>query len=74
MDRRPKIYTIKEAAAEYGFTESALRRWIRQGDIPVFRAGTRYYLTDVIVEDFLATGAKTETPLDGLEPICLRKH
>ena len=57
-----QVLTIRETAARYGFPEFAIRRLVKEGRLPVYKSGTRNYLTPAIFEKYLAEGAQCETP------------
>ena len=57
-----RVLTIRETAARYGFPEFAIRRLVKEGKLPVYKSGTRNYITPAIFEKYLAEGAQCETP------------
>lgn len=61
MENTPRIRTIKQTIqelkakdSETAFTESALRRAIRSGEIPHIRAGNKILVNLDVVEDYLS--------------------
>lgn len=47
----PKLMGIKPCSAYLGMSEYALRKGIRNGTIPYFRSGSKYYIAvDVLLE------------------------
>ena len=55
-----QVLTIRETAARYGYPEFAIRRLIKEGKLPVYKAGTRNYLTPAVFEKYLAEGMTYE--------------
>ena len=52
---------VSEAARKYSLPVHALRRWVKQGDIPACKTGRRFLICADNVERFLHTG-NTSTP------------
>lgn len=57
-------YSIDEAAARLGIGRTLARRLAREGAFPgVFRIGSAYRVSSAVVEQILATGTTTRTPV-----------
>ena len=49
----PKVGTIKETAAEFGISECTIRKWIKNGQLPVIKCGHSFLVNFSIFSRFL---------------------
>lgn len=65
MDER---YSPKVAAGLLNVTEETLRRWLREGRLEGEKIGTRWYISDGAIRDFLRLGPDLLPSLHSLKP------
>ncbi len=49
----PRVIGIKQAAAEFGIAEYALRSWIKSGQLPVICCGRKHLINCTVLSRFL---------------------
>lgn len=49
----PKVGTIKETAAEFGISECTIRKWIKNGQLPVIKCGHSFLVNFSTFSKFL---------------------
>lgn len=54
----PRVIGIKQAAAEFGISEYAIRRWIKSGQLPVITCGKRFLVNCTVLSKFLENGSR----------------
>lgn len=50
----PRVIGVKQAAAEFGIAEHALRAWIRAGQLPVIQCGRKHLINCTVLSRFLS--------------------
>jgi hypothetical protein len=62
MNEPKAVYTIRQAAQNFGLPEFALRNWCKAGQVQHLKSGNRVYLTAQAVEEFLQKGDTAHEP------------
>lgn len=57
----PRVIGVKQAAAEFGIAEHALRAWIRAGKLPVIHCGRKHLINCTVLSRFLSGELLPET-------------
>lgn len=57
----PRVIGVKQAAAEFGIAEHALRAWIRAGQLPVIQCGRKHLINCTVLSRFLSGELLPET-------------
>lgn len=57
----PRVVGVKQAAAEFGIAEHALRAWIRAGQLPVIQCGRKHLINCTVLSRFLSGELLPET-------------
>ena len=65
----PKVIGIKQAAAEFGISEYAIRRWIKSGQLPVITCGKRFLVNCTVLSKFLENGSRFQA--DKPKPVAI---
>ena len=67
------IQEVKKADPQTAFTQTALRRMLKTGELPSIRAGAKYLVNLVILFDYLNNPAAYQpiqaVPTGGIRPI-----
>lgn len=50
----PRVIGVKQAAAEFGIAEHALRAWIRAGRLPAIQCGRKHLINCTVLSRFLS--------------------
>lgn len=50
----PRVIGVKQAAAEFGIAEYALRTWIKSGQLPVIHCGRKHLINCTVLSRFLS--------------------
>lgn len=68
----PRVIGIKQAAAEFGIAEYALRAWIKSGQLPVISCGRKHLINCTVLSRFLSgelTGSAGEP--EQIKPVAI---
>ena len=55
-----KLYTVRQAAREFGISEKLLRRWIHSGNLKVIFSGSRAYLREIAILEALTAAEEAQ--------------
>ena len=55
-----KLYTVRQAAREFGISEKLLRRWIHSGNLKAVFSGTRAYVRERAVLEALTAAEEAQ--------------
>lgn len=50
----PRVIGVKQAAAEFGIAEYAIRTWIKSGQLPVVHCGRKHLINCTVLSRFLS--------------------
>ena len=65
----PRVIGVKQAAAEFGIAEYAVRAWIKSGQLPVIHCGRKQLINCTVLSRFLSGELKAaEMPKDRPKP------
>ena len=56
----PRVIGVKQAAAEFGIAEYALRSWIKSGQLPVICCGRKHLINCTVLSRFLCGNTLTD--------------
>lgn len=56
----PRVIGVKQAAAEFGIAEYAIRTWIKSGQLPVVHCGRKHLINCTVLSRFLSGELTTE--------------
>lgn len=65
----PRVIGVKQAAAEFGISEYAIRRWIKSGQLPVITCGKRFLVNCTVLSKFLENGSRFQA--EKPEPVAI---
>lgn len=60
------VLTIRETSKSFGFPEFAIRKLVKNGQLPIIQVGNRAYIVRTVFEEYLENGGSKYESAQGM--------